>query len=83
MTYLSAKSFENAAKRFSELAERYAGYDAEEVWGSLHEAGSDEKRVLPYLLFPLDARWLYYETKSRLLNRPRPELTAEELGLRP
>jgi hypothetical protein len=26
------------------------------------------------VLFPLDARWIYYEREARLLNRPRPEL---------
>jgi hypothetical protein len=29
---------------------------------------------MPYLLFPLDQRWIYYEQKSKLLNRRRPEL---------
>jgi hypothetical protein len=29
---------------------------------------------VPYVVFPLDLRWLYYETGSKLLNRPRPDL---------
>jgi hypothetical protein len=29
---------------------------------------------VPYVAFPLDSRWLYYETGSKLLNRPRPDL---------
>lgn len=72
--YLAAKSFEDAAQGFPALAEQYAGYDAKRVWESLRKSGSDDKKIVPYLLFPLDPRWLYYETEGRLLNRPRPEL---------
>jgi type ISP restriction-modification system protein len=75
-TYLTAKSFEQAKERFPALTERYAGYDAKRVWDSLRESGYDEGKIMPYLLFPLDCRWLYYEGEHRLLNRPRPELAA-------
>jgi hypothetical protein len=33
-----------------------------------------KERVVPYLLFPLDVRWIYYETEAKLLNERRPEL---------
>jgi len=32
-----------------------------------------EAKVVPYVVFPLDARWLYYETEAKLLNERRPE----------
>ena len=69
--YFAAKSFEDAAQRFPALADQYAGYDAKQVWESLCKSGSDETKTVP-----LDLRWLYYETESKLLNRPRPELAA-------
>lgn len=72
--YLAAKSFDEAAQRFPALAEQYAGYDAKRVWESLRRTGCDDRKIVRYLLFPLDDRWLYYETEGRLLNRPRPEL---------
>jgi hypothetical protein len=34
----------------------------------------EEKKVLRYVAFPLDTRWIYYETKAKLLNEPRQEL---------
>ncbi len=73
-TYFTSRSFDEVGRRFPALAERYAGYEAERVWKGLRKHGFDEKKVVPYLLFPLDCRWLYYETAGRLLNRPRPEL---------
>jgi len=55
--------------------ESYAGYDAERVRDNLRKFSSfDLSRVVPYVMFPLDARWLYFETEGKLLNRPRPEL---------
>jgi hypothetical protein len=77
--YFAAKSFDDAAQRFPDLAERYAGYDARKVWTSLRSSGYEGKKLVPYLLFPLDSRWLYYETENKLLNRPRPELAANAL----
>ena len=31
------------------------------------------EQIVPYRLFPLDARWVYYETQGKLLNERRPE----------
>jgi hypothetical protein len=56
----------------------YAGYDPSDVRGLLQrEVGFDAAKVVPYQLFPLDLRWLYYETDGRLLNRPRPEIASQ------
>ena len=59
------------------MAERRAGYDPERVWRELKTLGFDEARVRPYLLFPLDARWIYYEERTKLLNRARETLNSE------
>jgi hypothetical protein len=76
--YFSASSFEEVRQRCPALAQRYASFEPNQTWKGLRTAGFDEQKVRPYQLFPLDCRWLYYETTKRLLNRPRPEL-AENL----
>jgi len=86
-TYIGAKKFDAAAARFPELAPpptedgklAVAGYDPEAVWNDLHRIGFDDAKVLSFLTFPLDERFIYYETDTKLLNRPGPsmELTAK------
>ncbi|MGH6857093.1 MAG: type ISP restriction/modification enzyme [Methylocella sp.] len=79
--YINAKTFEAAASRFPELAPTrnedgklaIAGYDPDNVWNDLHKIGFDKSKVLSFLTFPLDQRFIYYETRTKLLNRPRPE----------
>jgi hypothetical protein len=79
--YISAKTFETAASRFPQLAPlpddegkpAIAGYSPEDVWNDLHKIGFDKAKVLGFLTFPLDQRFIYYETGTKLLNRPRPE----------
>lgn len=83
-TYISARTFEAAAARFPELAPprttdgklAVAGYDPEAVWKDLNEIGFNQSKVLSFLAFPLDRRFIYYETATKLLNRPRPEYGA-------
>jgi hypothetical protein len=82
--YIGAETFEAAASCFSLLAPpprddgkpAIAGYDPEDVWESLHKIGFDQTKVLSFLAFPLDQRFIYYETRTKLLNRPRPEYEA-------
>jgi hypothetical protein len=82
--YIGAKTFEAAASRFPLLAPppsddgklAIAGYDPEDVWNDLHKIGFDSANVLSFLAFPLDQRFIYYETGTKLLNRPRPEYGA-------
>jgi len=86
-TYIGAKKFDAAAARFPELAPpptedgklAVAGHDPEAVWNDLHRIGFDDAKVLSFLTFPLDERFIYYETDTKLLNRPGPsmELTAK------
>jgi len=83
-SYITAKSFEAAAAKFPLLAPppdengklAIAGYAPDEVWQDLHKIGFDAKKVLGFLAFPLDQRFIYYETGTKLLNRPRPEYAA-------
>jgi hypothetical protein len=82
--YVEAKTFNVAAARFPELAPppttdgkpAIAGYDPEAVWKDLHKIGFEQSKVLNFLAFPLDERFIYYETETKLLNRSRPEYGA-------
>ena len=49
------------------------GYDPEVVWTALCKLGFEKTRLRPFLTFPLDQRAIYYETRTKLLNRARPE----------
>ena len=37
-------------------------------------SGFNPQVIVPYVVSPLDSRWIYYETEAKLLNRRRPEL---------
>lgn len=38
------------------------------------DSAFEEGRIVPFLYRPLDARWLYWEPRHKLLNEPRREL---------
>jgi hypothetical protein len=86
--YINAATFEAAAARLPELAPvrtndgklAIAGYDPEAVWKDLHTIGFDPSKIFDFLAFPLDQRFVYYETETKLLNRPRPEFGANREG---
>lgn len=77
--YFSSLPFAELQRRYPSLCEPRSGYDPKETRAVLKKAGFDQTKVLRYVLFPLDARWIYYELDAKLLNRPRPEL-AEHLS---
>ncbi|MCY4319747.1 MAG: hypothetical protein OXE76_11295, partial [Alphaproteobacteria bacterium] len=59
------------------IAKSRAGYDPERVWRDVKSAGGfSEGNLLPFLTFPFDERWIYYETGHKWLNRARPEFDA-------
>lgn len=72
-SYIEAPSFADAVELAPGLGESFAGYKPESVWTSLRANGFDEAKLLPFLTFPFDERWLYYEAEGKLLNRSRPE----------
>lgn len=79
--YIEKATFDSAALAFPGLAPppkedgkaAIVGYDPKSVWTDLKSLGFDEKRLRPFLTFPLDQRTIYYETRTKLLNRARPE----------
>jgi Type ISP C-terminal specificity domain/N-6 DNA Methylase len=72
--YFSDLPFEDLKQKSPDLCESRARYNAEEVRTRLVRRGYDPAKVVQYLLFPLDQRWIYYETFGKLLNESRPEL---------
>jgi len=74
-SYLEAESFGEASSMWPELATPRAGFEPEEAWRELRGTWN-EKQIVPYVVFPFDNRFLYYESRARLLNRGRPEFWA-------
>lgn len=73
--YYSNQSFEELCRRHPTLCQNRARYDAQETREALrNHAEFEDERVVEYALFPLDGRYLYYETREKLLNECRPEL---------
>jgi len=72
--YFESESFESVRERYPVLTEQRARYDPKSTWTSLrNRTHFDPLKIVPYLLFPLDQRWIYYETEAKLLNERRPE----------
>ncbi len=72
--YFNAKRFAEVQAAAPVLCEPRARYDPEATWKKLRATSTfDHGRLVPYLLFPLDLRWIYYETEAKLLNERRPE----------
>ncbi|MEL7668092.1 MAG: type ISP restriction/modification enzyme [Actinomycetota bacterium] len=67
----AAHSLEALAGTIGSAASTSSGFDPQAVRAQLLDHGYDPDRVLPFLYRPLDHRWLYWEDRTRLLDRPR------------
>lgn len=75
LDYFSDSSHEEITERYPVLMQPRAGYEPEAVRDQLRQgSGFDDERIVRYAMYPLDARWIYYESEARFLNRHRPEL---------
>lgn len=72
--YIQATDYKTAATQCPGLSEKRAGYEPNKIWRELNTLGFSDKRIKPYLIFPFDQRWIYYEERTKLLNRPRETL---------
>jgi Type ISP C-terminal specificity domain len=73
--YFSDLSFSELQKRYPSLCEARARYEPKRTRDLLRKnEGFQKHQLLPYVLFPFDARWIYYERGAKLLNESRPEL---------
>jgi hypothetical protein len=79
--YFSDLTFSELQKRHSTLCEPRARYDPKATRERLRKAGGfDKRKITPYVLFPLDARWIYYEREAKFLNEARSELGEHQDG---
>lgn len=95
--YYSNLDWDTFKARHPELALNRARYEAKSVRSFLNAAQGetglpratfDPTRVVPYLMFPLDCRLIYYESQGKLLNERRSDLwenldSGEFLALEP
>ena len=73
--YFSDVPDEEFCRRHPVLCMPRARYEPHEMRAHLRANSSfSEAAIVPYIVFPLDARYLYYETEGKLLNERRPEL---------
>lgn len=73
--YFSDLTLEELCRLYPVLLQPRARYEAGEVRRQLRRLSwYRPERIVPYLLFPLDPRFVYYETEAKLLNERRPEL---------
>jgi hypothetical protein len=73
--YFSAMSFSELKRRHPVLCEDRARYDAKATREKLRGAhGFDGRKIVPYILFPFDVRWIYYEREAKFLNECRADL---------
>lgn len=60
---------------YPELTKNRARYDAKQIRAELLRASMHrDEHIVPYLLFPFDSRYLYYQPDAKLLNERRQEL---------
>lgn len=75
--YFWVDSFEKLSAAYPELCEKRARFDPVKTREKLLNNGKgkfDVSKVREYVLFPLDRRWIYYETEAKFLNEARSEL---------
>lgn len=79
--YFGASSFTAAKRACPEIAGKYAGYDPKDTWTEMRKAGHFRAEAIrPFLVFPFDRRWIYYDSEHKWLNRPRPEVARNVEG---
>lgn len=73
--YFSDTKYGELQRKYPVLFEARARYEPKQTRDNLRKSGEfDDGKILPYVLFPFDARWIYYETEAKFLNEARSEL---------
>jgi hypothetical protein len=79
--YFSSLNFTDLKKDHPVLCEPRARYEPRQTRDRLRKiSGFDEDKILPFVLFPLDLRWIYYEREAKFLNESRSELGDHLVG---
>jgi len=72
--YFKANNFEDVVAEFPGFGVARANYVPGEVWEDMRARFKFEPdRVLPYLVFPYDQRWIYYSEHPHFLDRHSPD----------
>jgi hypothetical protein len=72
--YFAASSFNQVLAKHPAFGVARANYVPEKVWADMKKRFSLEPaRVVEYLVFPFDQRWIYYSEHEHLLDRHSPE----------
>ena len=67
-------SHEEIGQRYPSAMQNPREYDARTVRDSLLQHGeTSDDYFIPYAYRPFDIRWLYWESREKLVDRPRPE----------
>ncbi len=66
-------SFSSLDGRLAGLKDDSGRFDAKKVRGDLQNHGIESGRFFRYLYRPFDARWLYWNPHTKLLDEKRPE----------
>jgi hypothetical protein len=73
--YYSDMSDDEFCRRHPVLCTPRSRYEPLELRAHLRQNSSfSEAAIVPYVVFPLDARYIYYETAGKLLDERSPEL---------
>ncbi len=67
-------SHDEIGRRYPTAMRNPREYDAREVRDALLvDGGPIESNFIPYAYRPFDKRWIYWESREKLVDRPRPE----------
>ncbi|MGD1061722.1 MAG: type ISP restriction/modification enzyme [Terracidiphilus sp.] len=73
--YFSDLSTDRMMEKHPALMQNRARYDAIEIRKKLKSKTTlNDDKIVPYVVFPLDERWIYYEVEGKFLNEARADL---------
>jgi hypothetical protein len=79
--YFDADSFDDMVAQFPAFGVKRANYKPREVWDDMRISFKFEpERILPYLIFPYDQRWIYYLEHPHFLDRHSPDFARNRAG---
>ena len=78
--YFKANRFADVVEQHPAFGVKRANYDPEAVWDDMRSRFTFEpSRVLPYLVFPYDQRWIYYSEHPHFLDRHSPDFAQNRI----
>lgn len=79
-SYFNFATFDDVLREYPEFGVERANYEPLEVWKDMRRRlHFEETRVVPYLVFPFDQRWIYYSEHPHFLDRHSPEFAVNRV----